>query len=171
MKFTAILLFLRPVALVFPLTFLLLGCGVQSQTAKTERAYVGENSTLESNSKPTSSPVSDGFKGCWSNGSGMILRITNKEFHSSTNKYQPVEYEQLKELTHRNSVLLELKDRPSSYLFQQYIEVIPIDNADLGIKQLRMLDFISLDDVNANKIAGRDAWTHSDCAELFPQKR
>jgi hypothetical protein len=113
-------------------------------------------------------PTTDAYRGCWSSGSGKILRITEKEFHSSTNSYKPVKYEQLNEPTPRNTILLRLANRPRFYFFQEFVEVIPFEDPDFGT-HLRMLSFVTPEDVNANKISGRDAWIQSDCSELFPE--
>ncbi len=108
--------------------------------------------------------------GCWSSGTGAILRITHGSFELSYNKYKPVAYERLKETIGPGGISLQLQKRPQFYYFQEFLKVTPKEDTELGEKQILIEDFTSLEKAVQNDSTGFSGWVESDCSKLFPNK-
>jgi hypothetical protein len=152
-----------------------IGCGL-SAPSENRRVASLELITVYPNAAPiaTEIPIEEAtvlkpqdFVGCWSSGSGNVIRITNNQIFYYVKKFKPVNY--LVEKSEPNVLVLRLIERPQFYIFQEFIS-LEVDNKKTphtGIPLITIRDYASLEDLNDQHQSGISGWTKGDCKEWF----
>jgi hypothetical protein len=110
--------------------------------------------------------------GCWSSGTGKVLRITEDQIFVSTNRFKPVTY--VVENWDDGILTIHLINRPAFYYFQTYVSLgleINRDSAPKDETYLVAHDYLTLDDVKIGRSVGVSSWVRDNCANWFPSPR
>jgi hypothetical protein len=152
-------------------TMLQIGCEVSTRS---ENGPGESSKATTSYSSPTPHPTEqaatvklEDFFGCWSSGSGNVIRISDKQIFYYVKKFRPVNY--VVETSEPTVLVLRLIDRPQFYIFQEFISLeIDKDKAPhTGRQLITIRDYLSLEDFNKQIQDGRSGWTKTDCKEWF----
>lgn len=149
-----------------------MACGTSTKAvnvSSTKGMDNGEIGLQSSTPKPfkvrVTSDKSD-FYGCWSSGSGKVLRLTKDQVFLSTNSFKPVNYadEQLED----GRLLIRLIERPDFYFFSPIVTMEFEEGADVHKDfALHIWDYDNDDDLSNLTPTGRSAWVKFDCEQWF----
>ena len=128
----------------------------------TQRTRESENGNQEPRTRK------EDVLGCWSSGSGKILRITDGDVRLSTHGFTPVPYESV---TPSQSAVrtIRLIDRPQFYFFKEYLALSVKKDAS-GETILMIRDNASLEGLYESTAGDESSWVPDDCSKWFSSK-
>lgn len=110
------------------------------------------------------------FLGCWSMGNGDVMRITKDQVFVSTNRFKPVNY--IEQSWADGKLVIRLQNRPQFYVFQEFVSFeFDRDAIENDGFPLVSQTYLSLDDLENQKVSGEAAWVKDNCDVWFPKSK
>lgn len=139
---------------------------------------LNENSQIQNHdveAKPervVSEKIDGKFVGCWSNGSGELIRIDkNKMFYGYPRKNpkdspKPVNFV-IEDSYTKDLVLLKLTNRPEFFRFQDYVTLHYAGVNEFEFKEMTEISYTSYEDFLNEKKSGFSTWVKDECNKWY----